>query len=286
MKSGALTTAANIDAAWVGWPAEELLGERLGRQTRIINDADAAGLAEVAYGSGAGRMGTVILLTIGTGIGSGRGPGIGPGSGGGIGGGVYRAGGAVTSPRVIAEVKPTYTTAALYEKIQGTVVLELVVRANGFPSDIRVIRSLDPGGLDEQAISAVSRWRFEPGRLGGTCVNVGCVPKKVMWNAAELAAAIGHAPHYGFDVRAGGHDWQKLKAGRDATIIMAKFRPTASSCSAGSARYSSSCSPLPCTHCSSCLKSSSALRHHTAGVSPGTLANISGASTSASAAAP
>ena len=44
---------------------------------------------------------------------------------------------------------------------------------------------------------------FEPARLGGTCVNVGCVPKKVMWNAAELAAALQHAPHYGFDVKIG-----------------------------------------------------------------------------------
>ena len=60
---------------------------------------------------------------------------------------------------------------------------------------------------------------FEPGRLGGTCVNVGCVPKKVMWNAAELAAAIEHAPHYGFDVRAGGHDWAALKRGRDAYVL-------------------------------------------------------------------
>jgi glutathione reductase (NADPH) len=59
---------------------------------------------------------------------------------------------------------------------------------------------------------------FEPARLGGTCVNVGCVPKKVMWNAAELAAALHHAPHYGFDVRAGGHDWSTLKRGRDAYV--------------------------------------------------------------------
>ena len=59
---------------------------------------------------------------------------------------------------------------------------------------------------------------FEPARLGGTCVNVGCVPKKVMWNAAELAAALEHAPHYGFDVRVGGHDWAKLKRGRDAYV--------------------------------------------------------------------
>src|SRR5690606_24274780 len=59
---------------------------------------------------------------------------------------------------------------------------------------------------------------FEPARLGGTCVNVGCVPKKVMWNAAELAHAIGNAGYYGFDVRAAGHDWSKLKAGRDAYV--------------------------------------------------------------------
>jgi glutathione reductase (NADPH) len=60
---------------------------------------------------------------------------------------------------------------------------------------------------------------FEPARLGGTCVNVGCVPKKVMWNAAELAAAIAHAPHYGFDVRTAGHDWPALKRARDAYVL-------------------------------------------------------------------
>ncbi len=60
---------------------------------------------------------------------------------------------------------------------------------------------------------------FEPARLGGTCVNVGCVPKKVMWNAAELAAALEHASHYGFDVRCEGHDWPQLKRGRDAYVL-------------------------------------------------------------------
>lgn len=60
---------------------------------------------------------------------------------------------------------------------------------------------------------------FEPARLGGTCVNVGCVPKKVMWNAAELKAALAHAPYYGFDVKTGGHDWPKLKRGRDAYVL-------------------------------------------------------------------
>ena len=58
----------------------------------------------------------------------------------------------------------------------------------------------------------------ESGRLGGTCVNVGCVPKKVMWNAAQLAAGLHDAPDYGFDVRAAGHDWPALVARREAYI--------------------------------------------------------------------
>ena len=41
---------------------------------------------------------------------------------------------------------------------------------------------------------------FEPAPLGGTCVNAGCVPKKVMWQASELANAIEQAPHYGFSL--------------------------------------------------------------------------------------
>lgn len=109
---------------------------------------------------------------IGTGVGPGRGPGIGPGAGGGIGGGVYRPGGSVTSPRVITTVRPTYTNDALQRRIQGTVELELVVKRDGRPADIRIVRSLDPGGLDEQAVTAAGQWRFEPGRLAGAPVDV------------------------------------------------------------------------------------------------------------------
>jgi glutathione reductase (NADPH) len=58
----------------------------------------------------------------------------------------------------------------------------------------------------------------ESGRLGGTCVNVGCVPKKIMWNAAELGGALGDARDYGFDVTAAGHDWRALKQQRDAYV--------------------------------------------------------------------
>jgi glutathione reductase (NADPH) len=59
---------------------------------------------------------------------------------------------------------------------------------------------------------------IESGALGGTCVNVGCVPKKIMWNAAELAGALHDAPDYGFSLTLDGHDWGKLKHRRDAYI--------------------------------------------------------------------
>jgi len=70
VKYGRLKTAANIDPSWIDAPAEELISARLGRPVLILNDADAAGLAELTYGAGVGSEGTVLLLTIGTGIGS------------------------------------------------------------------------------------------------------------------------------------------------------------------------------------------------------------------------
>ena len=59
---------------------------------------------------------------------------------------------------------------------------------------------------------------IEYGPLGGTCVNVGCVPKKVMWYASETRHHLEHAGEYGFDVRVDGHDWQALKGRRDAYV--------------------------------------------------------------------
>jgi len=58
----------------------------------------------------------------------------------------------------------------------------------------------------------------EHGRLGGTCVNVGCVPKKVMWNAAALSHGLEMAGDYGFAVSRGGFDWSVMKQKRDAYI--------------------------------------------------------------------
>ena len=68
---GVTRTAANVDPAWIGLDARELFAEATGLSTsRVINDADAAGLAEMTFGAGAGQQGTVLMLTFGTGIGS------------------------------------------------------------------------------------------------------------------------------------------------------------------------------------------------------------------------
>ena len=58
----------------------------------------------------------------------------------------------------------------------------------------------------------------ESGPLGGTCVNVGCVPKKIMWYSAHHAQQMKHAADFGFDVSVNAHDWGDLKAKRDAYI--------------------------------------------------------------------
>jgi glutathione reductase (NADPH) len=60
---------------------------------------------------------------------------------------------------------------------------------------------------------------IEAHRLGGTCVNVGCVPKKVMWNAASIALSITDAADYGFRISAADNDWGVLKQKRDAYIV-------------------------------------------------------------------
>ena len=59
----------------------------------------------------------------------------------------------------------------------------------------------------------------EPAPLGGTCVNLGCVPKKIMWNAADIADGLEDAADYGFRLGpAEPHDWALLKTKRDAYV--------------------------------------------------------------------
>src|SRR5512141_1515397 len=69
-RNGQVLTAANIDKAWIGFQAEKELELALGRTVAIGNDADVAGIAELKFGSGRGQNGTVIVLTIGTGMGT------------------------------------------------------------------------------------------------------------------------------------------------------------------------------------------------------------------------
>jgi len=68
---GVTRSAANIDQAWIDYPAELELSRALGRPTTLVNDADAAGVAEMRFGAGVGKKGVVLVLTLGTGLGSG-----------------------------------------------------------------------------------------------------------------------------------------------------------------------------------------------------------------------
>jgi len=67
---GVVKTASNIDASWIGTDAASLFAKATGRRVGVINDADAAGMAEMRYGAGVGHDGVVVLITLGTGIGS------------------------------------------------------------------------------------------------------------------------------------------------------------------------------------------------------------------------
>ncbi|MGB8385616.1 MAG: ROK family protein [Dermatophilaceae bacterium] len=69
VQHGVVRTAANIDKAWIDCPGEKLFGEVLGRKVLLVNDADAAGVAELRYGAARGKSGLVIVTTLGTGIG-------------------------------------------------------------------------------------------------------------------------------------------------------------------------------------------------------------------------
>lgn len=70
IRGGVVRTAANLNKAWIGQPLSRLAAARLERPVVAINDADAAGLAELQYGAARNVAGTVLLLTLGTGIGS------------------------------------------------------------------------------------------------------------------------------------------------------------------------------------------------------------------------
>nr|WP_319265951.1 ROK family protein [uncultured Draconibacterium sp.] len=70
VKNGVMLTAANIDKSWIGQEVNKQLSEKTGCEVECVNDADAAGIAEIHFGAGAKEKGMVFLLTVGTGIGT------------------------------------------------------------------------------------------------------------------------------------------------------------------------------------------------------------------------
>ena len=143
-------------------------------ETVAANDRDRVGAIEHGVegpdSNGPGANGGVGSGQ-GTGNGEGRGPGIGEGDGGGTGGGPYRPGSGVAPPRLLREVKATYTEEARRRGITGDVLLEVVVRRDGSVGDAHVLQTLGYG-LEERAISAVRQWRFAPAIRKGVPVDV------------------------------------------------------------------------------------------------------------------
>jgi polyphosphate glucokinase len=68
--NGTIRSAANVDKTWIGTDAATLLGKAIGTDVSVLNDADAAGIAEMTFGAGVGVKGSVLMLTFGTGVGS------------------------------------------------------------------------------------------------------------------------------------------------------------------------------------------------------------------------
>ena len=114
--------------------------------------------------------------------GSGSGAGSGTGSGGGIGGGKdggigdgtgpFVAGNGVIPPVLISQPKPDYTEEARKQRIEGTILLEAIVRRDGSVDSVKVKKSLGYG-LDESAVKTITeKWKFRPGTLKGEKVSV------------------------------------------------------------------------------------------------------------------
>lgn len=86
-------------------------------------------------------------------------------------GGVYRVGGGVTAPALLAKVEPGYTEEARAAKLSGSVLLSVEIQPDGTAANVRVVRGLGLG-LDQKAVEAIERWRFRPGTKDGVPVPV------------------------------------------------------------------------------------------------------------------
>ncbi len=151
-------------------PEVNIPAKTLGADTLVMPGVLESESTSVSQGVGTGGGGG---SGQGTGIGDGQGSGFGLGTGGGTGGGAYRPGNGVMLPRVLREIKPQYTADAMRAKVQGTVLLECVVNADGTVGSVEVAKSLDRTfGLDQEAIKAAKQWRFAPGTRFGEPVAV------------------------------------------------------------------------------------------------------------------
>lgn len=118
-------------------------------------------LSKLMIPSNGSGVGSGIGSGAGGGVGAGSGGGLGPGSGGNFGGGVFHVGNGVTAPIPIYQPDPDYSDEARKAKYQGTVVLNVIVGADGRVHNAQVARSLGMG-LDEKAIERVMIWKFKP----------------------------------------------------------------------------------------------------------------------------
>jgi protein TonB len=86
---------------------------------------------------------------------------------------VYEQGNGVSTPKVVTEVKPNYTSEAMHEKIKGAVILDAVVKPDGTVDRVTVRQSLDRlYGLDDNCVRALKQWKFKPGMKDGKAVAV------------------------------------------------------------------------------------------------------------------
>jgi TonB family protein len=171
-------------------PADELLSQTPSVEMPIdipqdqsmpIGDISAPPNPAYAMSSGPGTgggigtgKGTGIGSGKGSGVGSGEGSGMGNGRGTGIGDGVgpYVLGNGVKEPIALVQPLPPYTEEARKARIEGVVVLQAIIRKDGTVDSFKVLKGLG-SGLDDSAINTIAtKWRFRPGTLKGTPVDV------------------------------------------------------------------------------------------------------------------